>query len=211
MCWCAGCSPRNGWTALFLVTSLLTSATGCLFPLSHGVGIVSLIVLAVAILARYIFSSRRRVAPGLCGTTAIAIYLNLLVLIAQILPKVPVLKAKAATQSEPLESPSGVRVTEKPYSSRWRQGICRTSYHGAMARSTTRNGCAAPCAPRRWRHEVGAACVDACALPPDRLWLEPEFDRNGNVIGDGLATLCGWLVAVLLEGIHGGGVKRSRS
>ena len=32
MCWCARCSPRNGWTALFLVTSLLTSATGCLFP-----------------------------------------------------------------------------------------------------------------------------------------------------------------------------------
>src|SRR6266566_6629978 len=55
MCWCAGCSPRNGWTALFLVTSLLTSATGCLFPPSHGVGIVSLIALAVAILARYIF------------------------------------------------------------------------------------------------------------------------------------------------------------
>jgi len=41
-----------------------------------------LIVLAVAILARYIFSSRRRVAARLCGTTKIAIYLNLFVLIA---------------------------------------------------------------------------------------------------------------------------------
>jgi len=99
---------------VFLVTSLLTSATGCLFPPSHGVGIVSLIVLAVAILARYIFSSRRRVAPGLCGTTAFANYLNLFVLTAQILPKVPALEAMAATQSEPPASPSGVRVTEKP-------------------------------------------------------------------------------------------------
>jgi len=77
-----------------------------------------LIVLAVAILARYIFSSRRRVAPGPCGTTAIVIYLNPFVLIAQILLKVPALKAMAARQSEPAESPSGVRVTEKQYSSR---------------------------------------------------------------------------------------------
>jgi hypothetical protein len=48
----------DGWTALFLVTTVLTSVTGFLFPFhkflpSHGVGIVSLVVLTVAILARY--------------------------------------------------------------------------------------------------------------------------------------------------------------
>src|SRR3989449_4139321 len=48
----------NGWTALFLVTTVLTSVTGFLFPFhkflpSHGVGIVSLVVLAIAIFARY--------------------------------------------------------------------------------------------------------------------------------------------------------------
>src|SRR3989449_2704221 len=48
----------NGWTALFLVTTVLTSVTGFLFPFhrflpSHGVGVISLIVLAVAIFARY--------------------------------------------------------------------------------------------------------------------------------------------------------------
>src|SRR6266498_4391521 len=47
----------DGWTALFLATTFLTSATGFFFPRdhilpSHVVGIVSLIVLAVAILAR---------------------------------------------------------------------------------------------------------------------------------------------------------------
>src|SRR5260370_19112290 len=50
----------NGWTALFLATTALTSVTGFLFPFhkfmpSHAVGIVSLLVLAVTIPALYIF------------------------------------------------------------------------------------------------------------------------------------------------------------
>jgi CBS domain containing-hemolysin-like protein len=49
----------SNWTALFLVTAVLTSVTGFFFPFgdllpSHIVGIVSLAVLAVAILALYI-------------------------------------------------------------------------------------------------------------------------------------------------------------
>jgi hypothetical protein len=49
-----------GWTALFLVTTGLTSVTGFGFPFdhllpSHKVGIISLVVLAVAIPARYVF------------------------------------------------------------------------------------------------------------------------------------------------------------
>ena len=48
----------NAWTALFLITTVLTSVTGFFFPF-HGVtpaivvGIISLVLLAVAILARY--------------------------------------------------------------------------------------------------------------------------------------------------------------
>ena len=43
----------DGWTAIFLVTTVLTSVTGFLFPFehilpSHKVGIISLLVLAVA-------------------------------------------------------------------------------------------------------------------------------------------------------------------
>src|SRR6202166_3115828 len=50
----------DGWTGLFLVTTILTSVTGFGFPFdhllpSHKVGILSLAVLAVAILARYGF------------------------------------------------------------------------------------------------------------------------------------------------------------
>jgi len=48
----------NGWTALFLATTLATSVTGFMFPFhkflpSHGVGIASLIALAVAIFGLY--------------------------------------------------------------------------------------------------------------------------------------------------------------
>jgi hypothetical protein len=96
----------NGWTGLFLTTTMATSVTGFLFPFhkflpSHGVGIVSLIVLAVAIFARY--------GRGLAGAwrrtyvvnAVISLYLNFFVLIAQQFMKVPALKALAPTQSEP--------------------------------------------------------------------------------------------------------------
>ena len=48
----------DGWTVVFLVTTVLTSATGFGLPAdrilpSHIVGAVSLVVLAVAIAARY--------------------------------------------------------------------------------------------------------------------------------------------------------------
>ena len=48
----------DGWTAIFLLTTVLTSLTGFLFPVehilpSHKVGIISLVLLAIAIAARY--------------------------------------------------------------------------------------------------------------------------------------------------------------
>jgi hypothetical protein len=48
----------NGWNSIFLVTTILTSVTGFLFPVehilpSHIVGTISLVVLAVALVARY--------------------------------------------------------------------------------------------------------------------------------------------------------------
>src|SRR2546429_9540432 len=49
----------DGWTGVFLVTTAATSVTGFGFPFvtflpSHAVGIISLVVLAVAIVARYV-------------------------------------------------------------------------------------------------------------------------------------------------------------
>ena len=49
----------DGWTALFLATTVLTSVTGFPFPPdhvlpSHIVGVISLVVLAIAIFALYL-------------------------------------------------------------------------------------------------------------------------------------------------------------
>jgi len=103
--WLAG-KRLAGWTALFLTTTLLTSVTGFFFPFarllpSHKVGIVSLIVLAVAILALYAFhlAGPWRRTYVICA--AIAEYLNVFVLVVQSFEKVPQLKALAPTQSEP--------------------------------------------------------------------------------------------------------------
>ena len=95
----------EGWTALFLATTVLTSATGFLFPSdrilpSHIVGILSLAVLAVAIVAR---NSYRLVGHWrwiyLVGAV-LALYLNIFVGVVQAFLKVPPLKALAPTQSE---------------------------------------------------------------------------------------------------------------
>jgi hypothetical protein len=96
----------DGWTKLFLVMTALTSITGFLFPIpkflpSHGVGIVSLIVLAFAILARYRFDLAGGWRRTYAITAVIALYLNVFVLIVQLFMKVPALKAIAPTQSEP--------------------------------------------------------------------------------------------------------------
>lgn len=95
----------DGWTALFLATTVATSVTGFLFPFhellpSHKVGILSLIVLAVVILARYAFHLAgvwRRIYVIGAGT---ALYLNVFVAVAQAFLKVPALKALAPTQKE---------------------------------------------------------------------------------------------------------------
>jgi len=93
-------------TALFLGMTILTSATGFFFPLKGftpavGVGILSLILLAVAVFALY----GRKLVGGWRKTyviTAIAaLYFNFFVLIAQMFQKVPALKELAPTQTEP--------------------------------------------------------------------------------------------------------------
>jgi hypothetical protein len=96
----------DGWTAIFLLSTVATSVTGFLFPFhrflpSHGVGIVSLIVLAVAILARYTFELAGAWRRTYVISAMISLYLNVFVLVAQLFQKVPALKAMAPTQSEP--------------------------------------------------------------------------------------------------------------
>ena len=94
------------WTAVFLLTTLATSLTGFLFPFNGItpaiiVGVISLVLLAPAIFARY--------GRGMAGawrwiylvTAMTALYLNVFVLIVQLFQKVPALKELAPTQTEP--------------------------------------------------------------------------------------------------------------
>ena len=95
----------NGWTAIFLTTTVATSATGFLFPF-HGmtpgiiVGILSLIVLAFAIVARYRYGLAGGWRATYVTTSITALYFNVFVLVAQSFEKVPALKALAPTQTE---------------------------------------------------------------------------------------------------------------
>src|SRR6266850_5982205 len=55
-----GSNRLPGWTAAFLATTVLTCVTGFFFPgdqilPSHIVGIITLVVLAVAIVALYVY------------------------------------------------------------------------------------------------------------------------------------------------------------
>ncbi|HEX3353076.1 MAG TPA: hypothetical protein VHS34_09660 [Terriglobales bacterium] len=96
----------DGFTALFLLTTVLTSVTGFGFPFdhllpSHKVGIISLVVLAVAIAARYLLRLAGAWRWIYVVAAVMALYLNVFVLVVQAFEKVPVLKAMAPTQSEP--------------------------------------------------------------------------------------------------------------
>jgi hypothetical protein len=101
-----GGRTRAGVAALFLATTVATSLTGFGFPFhrflpSHAVGVISLVVLALALFARYgrrLAGAWRRVYAV---TAVVALYLNSFVLVAQLFQKVPALKALAPTQSEP--------------------------------------------------------------------------------------------------------------
>jgi hypothetical protein len=93
------------WTVLFLATTVLTSATGFLFPFnkllpSHVVGIISLVVLAAALLALYAF---RLDGPWrwiyVAGAT-LALYLNAFVGVVQAFQKLAFLQPLAPTQAE---------------------------------------------------------------------------------------------------------------
>jgi len=99
-------SITRGWTALFLLTTILTSATGFLFPFtkllpSHMVGIISLVLLAIAVFALYARNLRGIWRPAYVITALLSLYLNVFVLIVQLFQKVAPLKAAAPTQSEP--------------------------------------------------------------------------------------------------------------
>jgi len=95
----------DGWTRWFLITTVLTSVTGFFFPF-HGftpaiaLGIMSLIILAVAIYARYPCQLAGHWHWIYVVTAVIALYFNVFVGVVQAFLKVPALHALAPTQTE---------------------------------------------------------------------------------------------------------------
>lgn len=96
----------NGWSLWFWITTVATTLTGFLFPFGGftpaiGTGIVSTLVLAATIPARYVFHFagpwRRIYVIG----AVVSLYLNCFVLVVQAFLKVPALHALAPEGKEP--------------------------------------------------------------------------------------------------------------
>ena len=97
-----------GLTAIFLLFTILTSATGFLFPFekllpSHMIGILSLVLLAIACVALYGMKLSGAWRSVYVVTAMTSLYLNIFVLIIQAFLKVPALHALAPSvpPSEP--------------------------------------------------------------------------------------------------------------
>ena len=102
-----GVQRMPGLTAVFLLFTILTSVTGFLFPVtqllpSHVIGIISLVLLALACLALY---GQKLAGPWrwiYVVTALLSLYLNVFVLVIQGFLKTPALSAIA-----PGNPPSG--------------------------------------------------------------------------------------------------------
>ena len=103
-----GLLTRNSygsWTAIFLASTALTSLTG--FPLAplgfdpaRAIGIISLVLLAVAIVALYAFHAVGAWRWIYISSALAALYLNVFVGVVQSFQKVSFLQPLAPTQSE---------------------------------------------------------------------------------------------------------------
>ena len=96
----------DGWTAIFLSSTVLTSVTGFFFPFhhftpAHGVGILSLLLLSITLYARYGQKLAGYWRWAYVVTAMLAFYLNVFVLVVQLFQKVPAFKTIAPTQTEP--------------------------------------------------------------------------------------------------------------
>jgi hypothetical protein len=98
-------SRLPAWIAAFLATTILTSVTGFAFPFdrflpSHWVGVISLVALAVALLALYAFGLAGAWRWLFVAASVLALYLNVFVAVVQAFQKLAFLQPLAPTQSE---------------------------------------------------------------------------------------------------------------
>jgi hypothetical protein len=105
-----GSKSQPGLTAIFLLFTILTSATGFLIPPlvsekllpSHMIGILSLVLLAIACIALYVMRLSGPWRWIYVLTALLSLYFNVFVLVIQSFLKVPALTALA-----PGNPPSG--------------------------------------------------------------------------------------------------------
>ena len=110
-----GSKRQDGLTAIFLLFTILTSATGFVIPPllsekllpSHMIGILSLVLLAIACIALYVMKLAGPWRWIYVVTALVALYLNVFVLVIQSFLKVPFLHALAPSVP-PAEPPFAV-------------------------------------------------------------------------------------------------------
>jgi hypothetical protein len=95
--------PR--WTGVFLTTTVATSVTGFFFHSKFGppqaVGVISLIVLAMAIYALFVRKLTARWRTVYVVSAVLSLYLNVFVAVVQTFQKIAPFHALAPTQTEP--------------------------------------------------------------------------------------------------------------
>jgi hypothetical protein len=96
--------PR--WTALFLLTTVLTSVTGFMFHSTafgppQVIGAISLVVLAIALVALYVNHLAGAARWIYIVSAVVALWFNAFVGVVQAFQKIPSLHALAPTQKEP--------------------------------------------------------------------------------------------------------------
>lgn len=94
------------WNSVFLLFTVLTTVTGFLFPITVftpalGVGIVSMIILAIALFALYVGHLAGAWRWIYVASALFAFYLNVFVLVVQSFQKISFLNKFAPTGSEP--------------------------------------------------------------------------------------------------------------
>ena len=133
------------WTSAFIGTTVATSSTGFGFPFdhllpSHIVGIISLVVMAIAIVARYGY----RMAGGWRSRYVIAavagLYFNVFVLVVQLFQKLPALKAVA---------PTPVRAAVRGHATAGACGV-RLPRHSRSTRLPRTGDSRGPCLDMSW-------------------------------------------------------------
>jgi hypothetical protein len=93
------------WTGVFLLTTVLTDITGFMFPgaldPARIVGVISLVALAIAILAFYAYHVAGAWRWIYVSTALFSLYLNCFVAVVQSFQKIPALHALAPKGNEP--------------------------------------------------------------------------------------------------------------